>query len=51
MTDKNIEFMKKTIAAQKQKSAEQGGAVRRDKMTGKKITVDKKYKKGGLFDK
>lgn len=51
MTDKNMEMMRKLIEAKKQKSAQQGGFVRYDKKIGEQRAGNKKYKKGGLFDK
>lgn len=51
MTNKNMEMMKKLIQAQKQKSAEQGGADQHNKKIGEKKKAVKRLKKGGLFDK
>ena len=51
MTDKNIEMMKKIIAAKKQKSAYQTTEKRAPNVIGGSKNAIKKFKKGGLFDK
>lgn len=51
MSDKNIDMMKKLIAAKKQKSSKQNNTTRFEKSIGEQRTGIKKYKKGGLFDK
>lgn len=43
--------MQKMIEAKKQKSAEQSGLNRAEKVIGEKRKGIKRHKKGGLFDK
>lgn len=51
MTNKNLEMMNRLIQAKREKSAQQGGAIRHDQKMGEKRGGVKKHKKGGLFDK
>jgi len=52
MSSNNIEMMKKIIEDKKQKSSEQGGSLRPDKVIGKQRKAARSTKKtGGLFDK